>query len=71
MAVPQFIVDMKLASPGARATLITVDAHLMISPCDPYLQAFAKAGCDSAIRNAAAWRVERRSSRPCFVKMPD
>ena len=22
------------------------DAHLMISPCDPYLEAFAKAGCD-------------------------
>lgn len=22
------------------------DCHLMISPCDPYLEAFAKAGCD-------------------------
>jgi ribulose-phosphate 3-epimerase len=22
------------------------DAHLMIAPCDPYLEAFAKAGCD-------------------------
>ena len=22
------------------------DAHLMISPCVPYLEAFAKAGCD-------------------------
>ena len=26
------------------------DAHLMISPCDPYLEAFAKAGCDHAER---------------------
>ena len=24
----------------------TFDAHLMIAPCDPYLEAFAKAGCD-------------------------
>jgi ribulose-phosphate 3-epimerase len=24
----------------------TFDAHLMIAPCDPYLDAFAKAGCD-------------------------
>src|SRR6201992_3273034 len=22
------------------------DAHLMIAPCDPYLESFAKAGCD-------------------------
>lgn len=22
------------------------DAHLMVAPCDPYLEAFAKAGCD-------------------------
>ncbi len=24
----------------------TFDCHLMIEPCDPYLEAFAKAGCD-------------------------
>src|SRR5262252_1664772 len=24
----------------------TFDTHLMIAPCDPYLEAFAKAGCD-------------------------
>src|SRR6201996_3880841 len=24
----------------------TLDVHLMISPCDPYLEAFAKAGSD-------------------------
>src|SRR3954463_16519686 len=23
------------------------DVHLMIAPCDPYLEAFAKAGCDN------------------------
>jgi ribulose-phosphate 3-epimerase len=27
-------------------TSAVFDCHLMISPCDPYLEAFAKAGCD-------------------------
>ena len=27
-------------------TKITLDVHLMIAPCDPYLEAFAKAGAD-------------------------
>jgi len=27
-------------------TDLPFDAHLMIAPCDPYLEAFAKAGCD-------------------------
>ncbi|TCD14551.1 ribulose-phosphate 3-epimerase [Oricola cellulosilytica] len=27
-------------------TEATFDCHLMIAPCDPYLEAFAKAGCD-------------------------
>jgi ribulose-phosphate 3-epimerase len=30
------------------------DAHLMISPVDPYLEAFAKAGCDHIIVHAEA-----------------
>ena len=30
------------------------DAHLMISPCDPYLEAFAKAGCDHFTVHAEA-----------------
>jgi ribulose-phosphate 3-epimerase len=30
------------------------DAHLMISPADPYLEAFAKAGCDHIIVHAEA-----------------
>ncbi|TMI98653.1 MAG: ribulose-phosphate 3-epimerase [Alphaproteobacteria bacterium] len=37
--------------PGAIAAMRphskkTFDTHLMIAPCDPYLEAFAKAGCD-------------------------
>lgn len=30
------------------------DCHLMIEPCDPYLQAFAKAGCDIITIHAEA-----------------
>jgi ribulose-phosphate 3-epimerase len=30
------------------------DAHLMITPCDPYLEAFAKAGCDQITVHAEA-----------------
>ncbi|MGE5156570.1 MAG: ribulose-phosphate 3-epimerase [Gemmatimonas sp.] len=30
------------------------DAHLMIAPCDPYLDAFAKAGCDHITVHAEA-----------------
>ncbi|MET4387733.1 ribulose-phosphate 3-epimerase [Bradyrhizobium sp. F1.4.3] len=30
------------------------DAHLMISPCDPFLEAFAKAGCDHITVHAEA-----------------
>ena len=30
------------------------DAHLMIAPCDPYLEAFAKAGCDQITVHAEA-----------------
>lgn len=32
----------------------TFDCHLMISPCDPYLEAFAKAGCDIITVHAEA-----------------
>lgn len=30
------------------------DAHLMIAPCDPYIEAFAKAGCDIVTVHAEA-----------------
>ena len=30
------------------------DAHLMIAPCDPYLEAFARAGCDHITVHAEA-----------------
>ncbi len=30
------------------------DAHLMIAPCDPYIEAFAKAGCDIITVHAEA-----------------
>ncbi len=30
------------------------DTHLMIAPCDPYLEAFAKAGCDHIIVHVEA-----------------
>ncbi|UXM96271.1 ribulose-phosphate 3-epimerase [Bartonella sp. HY329] len=32
----------------------TFDAHLMIAPCDPYIEAFAKAGCDIITIHAEA-----------------
>ncbi|HET7413236.1 MAG TPA: ribulose-phosphate 3-epimerase [Pararhizobium sp.] len=35
-------------------TDIHFDCHLMISPCDPYLEAFAKAGCDTITVHAEA-----------------
>ena len=31
-----------------------LDVHLMIAPCDPYLEAFAKAGCDHITVHAEA-----------------
>jgi ribulose-phosphate 3-epimerase len=37
------------------------DCHLMIEPCDAYLEAFAKAGCDSLTVHAEATRHLDRS----------
>src|SRR5690242_8936849 len=37
------------------------DAHLMIAPCDPYLEAFAKAGCDIITVHADAGPHVHRS----------
>ena len=37
------------------------DCHLMIEPCDPYLEAFAKAGCDHITVHAEATRHLDRS----------
>ena len=35
-------------------TKMIFDVHLMIAPCDPYLEAFAKAGCDHITVHAEA-----------------
>ena len=35
-------------------TDVYFDCHLMIAPCDPYLEAFAKAGCDGITVHAEA-----------------
>jgi ribulose-phosphate 3-epimerase len=37
------------------------DCHLMIEPCDPYLEAFARAGCDHITVHAEATRHLDRS----------
>ena len=37
------------------------DCHLMIEPCDPYLEAFAKAGCDHITVHAEATKHLDRS----------
>src|SRR5580692_10899624 len=39
----------------------TFDCHLMIEPCDPYIEAFAKAGCDVITVHAEATRHLDRS----------
>ena len=39
----------------------TLDVHLMIAPCDPYLEAFAKAGCDHITVHAEAGAHLHRS----------
>jgi ribulose-phosphate 3-epimerase len=39
------------------------DCHLMIQPCDPYLEAFAKAGCDIITVHAEATKHLDRSLR--------
>ena len=60
------------------------DAHLMIAPCDPYLEAFAKAGCDhitvhaeagphlhrslQAIRATSTRRAFRSATRPGWTR---
>ena len=42
-------------------TDVTFDCHLMIEPCDPYLEAFAKAGADIITVHAEATRHLDRS----------
>jgi len=39
----------------------TFDCHLMIEPCDPYIEAFAKAGCDIITVHAEATKHLDRS----------
>ncbi|KAA0972264.1 ribulose-phosphate 3-epimerase [Aureimonas fodinaquatilis] len=43
------------------ATPKVFDCHLMIEPCDPYLEAFAKAGCDYITVHAEATKHLDRS----------
>ena len=40
-------------------TLKPFDCHLMIAPCDPYLEAFAKAGADHITVHAEATTPSR------------
>jgi ribulose-phosphate 3-epimerase len=42
-------------------TTAVFDCHLMIEPCDPYLEAFAQAGCDIITVHAEATRHLDRS----------
>ena len=44
--VPNISVWARRDEVGARRQPKPFDTHLMISPCDPYLEAFAKAGSD-------------------------
>lgn len=54
------------------------DAHLMIAPADPYLEAFAKAGCDHITVHAEAGphlhrslqAIRSLSRRPAFRSIP-
>jgi ribulose-phosphate 3-epimerase len=48
----------KAVRPRTRAVF---DCHLMIEPCDPYLEAFAEAGCDIITIHAEATRHLDRS----------
>jgi ribulose-phosphate 3-epimerase len=48
----------KAVRPRTRAVF---DCHLMIEPCDPYLEAFAEAGCDIITVHAEATRHLDRS----------
>ena len=45
--VPNITIGPDVVKALRPTTKKTLDTHLMISPCDPYLEAFAKAGADS------------------------
>jgi ribulose-phosphate 3-epimerase len=45
------------------------DCHLMISPADPYLEAFAKAGCDGITVHAESGHHLHRSLQSMFDKI--
>jgi len=44
--VPNITIGPEVVKALRPVTKLTLDVHLMISPCDPYLEAFAKAGSD-------------------------
>src|SRR4051795_8340416 len=44
--VPNISIGPDVVKALRRHTKKTLDVHLMIAPCDPYLEAFAKAGSD-------------------------
>ena len=44
--VPNITIGPDVVKALRPVTKKTIDVHLMIAPCDPYLEAFAKAGAD-------------------------
>jgi ribulose-phosphate 3-epimerase len=60
-----FVPNITFGAPVVRAlrphTDRRFDCHLMIEPCDPYLEAFAEAGCDSMTVHAEATKHLDRS----------
>ena len=59
--VPNITFGPPLVASLRRHTKKPFDCHLMIEPCDPYLEAFAKAGCDQITVHAEATRHLDRS----------
>ena len=59
--VPNITFGPPVVAAVRKASAKFFDAHLMIEPADPYLEAFAKAGCDGITVHAEATRHLDRS----------
>ena len=59
--VPNISIGPEVVKAVRAHTRKTLDVHLMIAPCDPYLEAFAKAGADRITVHAEATRHLDRS----------
>src|ERR1700678_1758786 len=59
--VPNITFGPPIVAALRRYTDLRFDCHLMIEPADPYLEAFAHAGCDSLTIHAEATRHLDRS----------